>query len=136
VLGVDCSVYQISDRSVVAARRIRVGKYPVGIAMTPNGKTAYVSRRRFPAGYYNYPSSVLPISVTTGKPGPAISTPRSAGMITGPPLQLDVTPGGGTLYVLSSKVSGKPGAVLTPIRQPSGRHDPSGFADWSSVAIG
>ena len=54
----------ISTRTNKAGPRIPIGVHPVDIAITPDGRTAYVA---------NYGSdTVTPISTRTNKAGPAI----------------------------------------------------------------
>ena len=55
---------QISTATNTTRRWITVGNSPRAIAVTPNGKTAYV------ANYYS--STVTPIRIATGKTGKAI----------------------------------------------------------------
>ena len=82
----------------VAGKPIPVGNGPVTIAITPNGKTAYVVNENS--------GTVTPIRTATNTPGKAI---RVAGRL---PDAIAITPNGKTAYVASSGSSG----VVTPIR--------------------
>ncbi len=88
---------------------ITVGKYPDYIAITPNGKTAYVSNEG--------PGTVTPISTATNKPGTAITG------LGGP---IAITPDGNTVYAASSHdtvtlvrtATNKPGNAIEVGRYP------------------
>ncbi|MGD0983346.1 MAG: YncE family protein [Acidimicrobiales bacterium] len=79
-----------------------VGTYPDAIAITPDGKRAYVT---------NYTSnSVTPIDLGTGKVLPAIQLGSTAG-----PAGIAITPDGATAYVTDAGASGTLGDTITPI---------------------
>jgi DNA-binding beta-propeller fold protein YncE len=93
--GPPVTVYVIADNAVVAiraatgarSREIPAGAVPYAVAVTPDGKTAYVLSGETGA--------VIPISLATGKPGAAIS-PGGAGTF---PTAIAITPDGRTAYV-------------------------------------
>lgn len=90
------SVTIIDTRTNAVTATVRVGKLPVQLVITPNGKTAYV---------LNLFSGTV-TRLTTGS-GVTTGTVRSAAF----PLGLAITPGGRTLYISrSSRTS--PGSVL------------------------
>src|SRR5262249_11881578 len=66
-----------------AETEINVGPFPFGVAITPDGKTAYVT---------NNNASVTPIEVATNKPGPEIKVGRR-------PFVVAITPDGTPAYV-------------------------------------
>jgi YVTN family beta-propeller protein len=66
---------------------ITVGNYPEGIAITPDGKTAYVTN--FNDG------TVTPIDLATGTPGPPITVGKE-------PEGIAITPDGKTAYVANA----------------------------------
>jgi YVTN family beta-propeller protein len=68
---------------------IKVGKLPAAIAITPNGKTAYVVNEG-DSGYSD--ATVTPITTATNKPGP----PIRVGVLPG---AIAITPNGKTAYV-------------------------------------
>src|ERR1019366_1816311 len=74
---------------------IPVGSYPEGIAITPDGKTAYVA---------NYISdTVTPIATATNTAGPPITTGNT-------PQGIAITPDGKTAYVANNS-----SGTVTPI---------------------
>jgi len=75
---------------------IRVGDSPLAAALTPNGKTLYVTVAR--------PAAVVPVSTRTDKPGKAISVALG-------PFSIAMAPNGRTAYVVSDLAHG----VVTPI---------------------
>lgn len=81
--------------TITAGTPIAVGGGPGAIAITPNGKTAYVVN--------STSGTVTPIDTTTDKPGPAITVGRY-------PAAIAITPNGQTAYV----ANGGSGTV-TPI---------------------
>src|SRR5262249_56731830 len=80
---------------------IRAGMEPVGIAVTQDGKTAYV------VGFQGGIATVLPVSTATNTPGKPIHLPRAAGCT----CSIAITPDGTTAYV----TGGPPGDEVTPI---------------------
>ena len=84
-----------------AGKPIKVGANPQAIAITPDGRTAYVA---------NYGSNtVTPISVATGHPGPAVPAGQA-------PNSLAVTPGSAKVFVV-----GGDSDTVTPITAATGR---------------
>jgi YVTN family beta-propeller protein len=63
------TVTPISTATNKAGKAITVGKYPGAIAVTPDGRTAYVVN--------NGPGTVTPISTATGKAGKAITVGKN-----------------------------------------------------------
>jgi YVTN family beta-propeller protein len=93
------TVTPISTATNTAGQEINVGKDPYGIAITPNGRTAYVTHvATFPPGI------VTPINLATGTAG----TPIKFGQ--GPQV-IAITPNERTVYAVDMG----PGTV-TPIR--------------------
>ncbi len=91
------TVTPIPTRTNTAGKAIKVGLGPRAIAITPNGKTAYVSN--------SGSDTVTPISTATGKAGRAIKVGKDPGAIA-------ITPDGQTAYVaISGDVLGGPGLV-------------------------
>ena len=91
-------VIPISTTTNTAGKRIRVGKEPDAIAITPDGRTAYV------AGLGS--GTVTPIATATNTPGPAIRVGRAnAGLVA-----IAITPDGQTAYVVNDGTS--PGTVV------------------------
>ena len=76
---------------------ITVGNDPQGIAITPNGQTAYVAN--------DGSGTVTPITISTNTPGTAISAGSA-------PWNIAITPNGQTAYVTNYVTSG----TVTPIR--------------------
>jgi YVTN family beta-propeller protein len=84
-----------------AGAPIPVGKQPWAVAITPDGRTAYVA---------NYGSNtVTPISVATGRPGPTVPAGQA-------PNSLAVTPGSTKVFVV-----GGDSETVTPITAATGR---------------
>jgi YVTN family beta-propeller protein len=77
---------------------IAVGQSPTAIAITPDGKTAYVTNGEG--------DSVTPIDLATNTPGPEIKLGTTAAYIA-------ITPDGKTAYVTTA--SGQPGHWVIPI---------------------
>jgi YVTN family beta-propeller protein len=96
------TVTPISTATNTAGKPIKVGQGPSAIAITPNGKTAYV---------VNGAQSVTPISTATNTPGKPIT-------VGGIPLSVAITPNGETAYVTNSYE----GAV-TPINTATNTRD-------------
>jgi len=78
----------------------------VAIAITPNGRTAYVVN--------NVGNTVTPITLATGKPGRPINAGRS-------PNQIVITPNGKTAYVIDSRGGGD---NVTPINLVTNKPEP------------
>jgi len=70
-----------------AGKPIRIGAIPTAIAITPDGKTAYIADE--------HPATVTPVATVTGTPGKAIN-------IGGFPWAIAITPDGRTAYVATS----------------------------------
>ena len=103
-----------------AGKPIKVGNWPSAIAITPNGKTAYVSAGNSSRCCYG---RVVPIRIAAGKPGKTIKVGEYPGTIA-------ITLDGTTAYV-SAGNSSKPraGELPTahipgpePIPSPARRH--------------
>jgi YVTN family beta-propeller protein len=90
--GSSSRVTPIRTATNTAGKAIAVGKDPVAIAITPNGKTAYVAN----AGSGNGPSdTVTPIRTATDKAGKAITVGGYGAF----PGAIAITPNGKTAYV-------------------------------------
>jgi YVTN family beta-propeller protein len=79
---------------------IKVGSYPEAVAITPNGKTAYVTNLEG--------NSVTPIEVASNKAGPEIKVGSD-------PLGIAITPNGKTAYVANAGAAGAKSGSVTPI---------------------
>ena len=90
------SVTPIATATNTAGPPIPAGNLPIAMAITPDGKTAYVAN--FNSG------SVTPIATTTNTAGPPIRTGSN-------PFDIAVTPDGKTAYVANGTVPG----TVTPI---------------------
>lgn len=101
------TVTPISTVTGQAGPAIPVGPKPGAIAITPNGKTAYVG----PADFSPSPA-LIPISTTTNKAGPAIP-------LTGDSFIIAITPDGKTVYVASSSYG-----TVTPISTATNKAGP------------
>ena len=88
------TVTPISTATNKPGKPINAGKSPGPIAITPDGRTAYVLSQR----------GVVPISTATNKPGKPINAGKD---LTG----IAITPDGKTAYVVSTS-----SATVTPIR--------------------
>lgn len=86
----------------VAGRPIAVPSNSESVAITPNGKAAYVLEPPLPGGRRlpTSPGGVLPVNLVTGSAGKEISIPGAQ--------QVVITPDGRTAYVLSQTAS-RPG---------------------------
>ncbi len=84
------SVTPISTATNKAGKAIKVGIAPYYIAITPNGKTAYVANSNS--------GTVTPISTATNKAGKAIkvATPGLS------PVAIAITPNGKTAYAVNT----------------------------------
>ena len=87
-------------------RPIKVGKDPQYIAITPDGKTAYVANRGPNVGYGD---TVTPIVTATGKAGTAIKVGED-------PACIAITPNGKTAYVANLN-----SGTVTPILTATGK---------------
>jgi DNA-binding beta-propeller fold protein YncE len=96
------TVIPINTATNRAGKAIKVGSEPGNIAITPNGRTAYVAS----AGY---PPEVVPISTATNKPGKAIKVGGGATAIA-------ITPNGKTAYVAGN--TGKVTPISTATNKP------------------
>ena len=94
---------------------ITVGKGPQSIAITPNGKTAYVVN--FGGGTAGG-DTVTPISTATGKPGKPITVSDPA---SSPPGQIAITPNGRTAYVVITAIVGAGSVGVVPIQTTTNR---------------
>jgi YVTN family beta-propeller protein len=81
--------------AISAGKPIAVGSGPAAIAITPDGKTAYVVN--------GTSGTVTPIETATNKPGPAITVGRE-------PAAIAITPDGKTAYVANTS-----SGTVTPI---------------------
>jgi YVTN family beta-propeller protein len=101
-LGHSVVAINISPEGGGSRARIGVGTYPDAIAVTPNGRRAYVA---------NYTSNtVTPIDLVTGRALPSIQLGPSAG-----PAGIAVTPNGKMVYVTDAGAIGTIGHSITPI---------------------
>jgi YVTN family beta-propeller protein len=102
------TVTPISIGTGQAGAAIPVGANPGAIAITPDGKTAYVCPATFSPS-----SALIPISTATNRAGPAIP-------LTGDSFMIAITPNGKTVYVASSSYG-----TVTPISTATGKASPS-----------
>ncbi len=89
------SVTPIEGATNTPGPEIKVGRFPTGVAITPNGKTVYVVNTAS--------ESVTPIEVATNTPGPEIKVGKE-------PRGVAITPNGKTVYVTNEG-----SATVTPI---------------------
>jgi DNA-binding beta-propeller fold protein YncE len=87
-------------------RRIRVGRFPAIIAITPNGRTAYVASP--------FSSTVTPVDLARGVARPPI---RAGGV----PCAIVITPDGRTAYILDKTSPDPRRGSVTPITIATGR---------------
>ena len=105
-------------RPPAPGKAIKVGTAPVAIAITPNGKTAYVA---------SLSDTVTPIRTATNKPGKAIRVSTY-------PRYIAITPDGRTVYVFSPQagtvtpIRTATNTALKPIKVPAGDEQPSAMA--------
>jgi DNA-binding beta-propeller fold protein YncE len=104
------AVTPIRSATNQAGPAIPIGNYPGLLAITPNGKTAYLLN-----GY----GSVIPIRTATNTDGPAIP-------VEGSPVAMAITPNGKTLYVATrvGQSETDPDAVI-PIRTATNTAEPA-----------
>ena len=94
------TVTPISVATSTAARPIKVSGYLVSAAITPDGKTLYVTQD------YSGPSgTVTPISTATDVPGLPIR-------LEGEPVGIEIAPDGNTAYVACLNTLRHPGTVV------------------------
>ncbi len=84
---------------------IKVGRNPQAIAITPDGKTAYVVD--------SYDGVIIPVNLATGRPG----TPIKVGT---DPQAIAITPDGTTAYV-ASQADGNGDGTVIPVNLATGR---------------
>ena len=84
------TVTPIATATNTAGSPITTGNQPFDIAITPNGKTAYVAN-----GAYVGPGTVTPIATATNTAGPPITTGTE-------PQDIAITPDGKTAYVTNA----------------------------------
>jgi YVTN family beta-propeller protein len=95
------AVTPINTATNKAGKAITVGEGPVAIAITPNGKTAYVANID--------PGTVTPIRTATNTALKAIKV--------GPgPAAIAITPNGKTAYVANDGIGEVLGHTVTPLR--------------------
>jgi YVTN family beta-propeller protein len=101
------SVSLVSRASgVLTSRTIKAGRYPLGIAMTPNGNRVFITRHQ------NFgPGSVLPVKAATGVPGTPVSPPSQQGYVTN---AIAAAPDGREVFAEESGIS-SPWEGLLPI---------------------
>jgi YVTN family beta-propeller protein len=110
VLNGVSSVVGVKVGAVVTARTVRAARYPLGLAITPDGETVYISRHSNTG-----PGSVLPVRAATGRAGRPVYAPLSGGDIAGP---LTVTPDGKTVLAAETFVGNASREGILPIRIP------------------
>jgi DNA-binding beta-propeller fold protein YncE len=72
-------VVPIRTATNTALKAITVGTYPGAIAITPNGKTAYILNAVFEPG--TFPGTVIPLRIATGTLGKPITVGSGPGLI-------------------------------------------------------
>ncbi len=101
------TVTPISIATGTAGRPIRVGGMPCQIAITPDGRTAYVVNG-------NRTGSLMPIDTATGAVGTAINAGEFSDLVT-------ISPDGTTAYVAAFTGRGPIlTGIVTPVSLPSG----------------
>jgi len=83
-----------------AGKPIRIGAIPTAIAITPDGKTAYIADE--------HPATVTPVATVTGTPGKAIN-------IGGFPWAIAITPDGRTAYTVDIPAYGRGPTRVIPV---------------------
>ena len=83
-----------------AGKPIRIGAIPTAIAITPDGKTAYIADE--------HPATVTPVATATGTPG----RPIKISDIVGLSAAIAITPDGTTAYVVTGA---RRGTTVTPV---------------------
>jgi hyaluronoglucosaminidase len=109
------TVTPISTATNLPGKAITVGKGPQSIAITPNGKTAYVVN--FGGGFVGG-NTVTPISTATGKPGAPITVSDPASSTPG---HIAITPNGKTAYVVITAIVGAGSVGVVPIQTATGK---------------
>src|SRR6266704_1006167 len=87
----------IATATNTAGKPIKIGAIPAAIAITPDGKTAYIADE--------HPATVTPVATVTGTPGKPIN-------IGGFPWAIAITPDGKTAYAVTGA---RRGTTVTPI---------------------
>ena len=100
----------ISTATNKPGKAITVGKWPTSIAITPNGKAAYVANEGS--------GTVTPISTATNKPGKAIRVADPRGSF---PADIAITPNGKTAYVVIAAIVGAGSLGVVPIQTATNR---------------
>jgi YVTN family beta-propeller protein len=101
-------------------RRIKVGKDAVAIAVTPDGKTAYV------ANFYS--GTITPIDLTRGVAEP----PIRAGAL---PRAIVIAPDGRTAYVLNQVTHDSRRGSVTPVNIATGKPGRPILVGWNPVTM-
>src|SRR6516165_8806090 len=83
-----------------AGKPIKIGAIPTAIAITPDGKTAYIADE--------HPAAVTPVTTATGTPG----TPINIG---GFPWAIAITPDGKTAYTVDLPAYGQGRTTVIPV---------------------
>jgi DNA-binding beta-propeller fold protein YncE len=83
-----------------AGKPIKIGAIPTAIAITPDGRTAYIADE--------HPATVTPVATATGTPGKPIS-------IGGFPWAIAITPDGKTAYILDIPAYGRGRTRVIPV---------------------
>src|SRR6266702_2162256 len=95
----------IATATNTAGKPIKIGAIPAAIAITPDGKTAYIADE--------HPATVTPVATVTGTPGKPINigggVPRA--------VAIAITPDGKTVYVVSASARR---TTVTPIATSTG----------------
>src|SRR6266702_4078182 len=90
----------IATATNTAGKPIKIGAIPAAIAITPDGKTAYIADE--------HPATVTPVATVTGTPGKPINISDIAGL----PAAIAITPDGKTAYAVTGA---RRGTTVTPI---------------------
>jgi DNA-binding beta-propeller fold protein YncE len=93
-------VTPITTVTNTAGRPIKIGAIPTGIAITPDGKTAYITDE--------HPATVTPVATVTGTAGRPIN-------IGGFPWAVAITPDGRTAYVVDLPAYGRGPSRVIPV---------------------
>jgi YVTN family beta-propeller protein len=106
VVNQGASVTQVNTTTNQPGNPITINGFPIAIAITPDGRTAYVLADSLSKGSVPMPQGdgfVVPVATATGQPG----RPIRVGIL---PSGLAITPDGKTLYVADSNSN-----AVTPI---------------------
>src|SRR6266568_3835267 len=90
----------IATATNTAGKPIKIGAIPAAIAITPDGKTAYIADE--------HPATVTPVATVTGTPGKPIN-------IGGFPWAIAITPDGKTAYILDISAYGRGRTRVIPV---------------------